>query len=279
MTITAPTSAPPATPVEAPTRADAVTFSRVLRSEWIKLRSLRSTVFTFLAALVLMVGLGSLFSWGFESHLAERRDELAGFDATLHSLRGMFLAQLAVGVLGVLVITGEYATGMIRASLTAVPRRLPVLWAKAVIFGIVAFVVMTVGCFGAFLAGQRILGVQHLGVGLGDAHVLRAVLGAAAYLTGVGLLGLAVGAILRSTAGAIATLVGLVLVLPILGAILPSSWSANITPYLPSSAGQAIVNVVPDASGMAPWTGFVLFALYVVGALGVAAVLLRRRDA
>lgn len=278
MTTTAPISAPPTMRVGGP-EATAVTFGRVLRSEWIKLRSLRSTVFTFLAALTLMVGLGSLFSWGLESHLAERRDELAGFDATLHSLRGMFLAQLAVGVLGVLVITGEYATGMIRASLTAVPRRLPVLWAKALIFGIVAFVVMAVACFAAFSAGQRILGVQHLGVGVGDAHVVRAVLGAAAYLTGVGLLGLAIGAILRSTAGAIATLVGLVLVLPILGAILPSSWSANITPYLPSSAGQAIVNVVPDPGGMAPWTGFALFAVYVVGALGLAAVFLRRRDA
>jgi ABC-2 type transport system permease protein len=259
--------------------AAAVTFRRVLRSEWIKFRSLRSTTYTFLTAFTLMVGLGSLFSWGFESHIADQQDELAGFDATLHSLRGMFLAQLAVGVLGVLMITGEYATGMIRASLTAVPHRLPVLWAKAVIFGLVSFAIMAVACFGAFLVGQHILDVQHLGVGIGDPHVLRAVLGCAAYLTGIGLLGLAIGAILRSTAGSIAALVAVVLVLPILGAVLPHTWSANITPYLPSSAGQAIMNVVPDPSGMAPWTGFALFAVYVVAALGVAAVLLRHRDA
>jgi hypothetical protein len=263
--------------VPAPTGA--VSFPRVLRSEWIKLRSLRSTLFTFLAAVVLMVGLGSLFSWGFESHLAERRDELAGFDPTRHSLRGLFLAQLAIGVLGVLDVTGEYATGMIRASLMAVPKRTPLLAAKALVFSAVAFVLMAIACIAAFLSGQRILATHQLGVGLGDPHVLRAVLGTAAYLTGVGLLGVAFGSILRSTAGAIATLVGLVLVLPILGAILPSQWSSHVTPYLPSSAGQAISNVKPDPSSMAPGTGFALFTAYVVGALVLAALLLRQRDA
>jgi ABC-2 type transport system permease protein len=250
-----------------------------VRSELIKLRSLRSTLITFAVSLVLMIGLGSLFSWGFESHIANRRDELSGFDATLHSLRGLFLGQLAVGVLGVLVITGEYATGMIRASLTAVPRRLPVLWAKALVFGAAAFVVMLVACLGAFFAGQRILAVQHLGVGISDPGVLRAVVGAAVYLTGIGILGLAIGAILRTTAGGIATLVGLVLVLPILGEILPSDWSKWVRPYLPSNAGQAIINVKPEAGGMAPFTGLALFVAYVVGSLVLASVLLRRRDA
>lgn len=144
-----------------------VTQGRVIRSEWIKLRSLRSTALTLLTAVVLLVGLGLLFSWGEESHLAEQSPaERLRFDPTLTSQRGMFLAQLAVGVLGVLVVTGEYGTGMIRASLTAVPKRLPVLWAKALVFTAVAFIVMLVAAAAAFFGGQAILATQHIGVPL-----------------------------------------------------------------------------------------------------------------
>ena len=267
------------TPATAPVRS-AVTLPRVLRSEWIKLRTLRSTMWTFSVAVVLMVGLGCLFSWGFERRLAEQRpEELRTFDPTLHSVRGLFLAQLAIGVLGVLVVSGEYATGTIRATFGAVPRRLEVLWSKVVVFGASAFVVGLVAALGAFAGGQRILATHHLGAGIGDPGVARALLGVALYLTGIGLLGLAFGAILRSTAGAIATLVGLVLVLPILGALLPASWSSHVSPYLPSAAGQAMLNVRPDSSMMAPLTGGLLFLGWVALALAVAAVQLRRRDA
>jgi ABC-2 type transport system permease protein len=267
---------PDASPAEAP----GVTLARVVRSEWIKFRSLRSTVYTLLAAVALMVGLGLLFCYGVETHWAEHgfRDR-ANFDPTLVSERGMFLGQLAVGVLGVLFMSGEYATGMIRASLAAVPKRLPVLWAKALVFGLVAWAVMSAAAFTVFFGGQRILMTQHIGAGIGDPGVLRAVAGTGLYLAVVGILGLALGTILRSTAGAIATLFGILLVLPVLGEVLPASWGDHITPYLPSNAGQAVMAVRPDSGTMAPWTGFALFCGYTVVCLGVAAVLLRRRDA
>jgi ABC-type transport system involved in multi-copper enzyme maturation permease subunit len=253
---------------------------KVIHSEWIKLRSLRSTLFTLLAAVVAMIGLGYLFSYFTAdrwSHLPA--DERLHFDPTMVSMRGFFLAQLAVGVLGVLVVSGEYATGMIRASLSAVPRRLPVLWAKALVFGAVTWVLMTIAALIAFLVGQAALSSQHLGTSLGAAGVLRAVLGAGLYLTGVGLIGVALGALIRNTAGGIATLFGVLLVLPVLAEALPSSWYDAINKYLPSTAGQGIIHLHADPNTLSPWTGFAVFCLYAVLALAGAAVALKRRDA
>ncbi|MGR6974688.1 ABC transporter permease [Streptomyces cynarae] len=257
-----------------------VTQLRVIRSEWIKLRSLRSTLFTLLAAVVAMVGLGCVFSY-FTAH---RWDELPpqerlAFDPTLVSLRGFFLAQLAVGVLGVLVMSGEYATGMIRASLAAVPRRLPVLWAKALVYAVVAWVLMTGAALAAFLLGQAALSGRHLGTSLSAPGVLRAVLGAGLYLTVVGLIGVALGALVRNTAGGIATLFAVLLVLPVLAQALPSSWLDAINPYLPSTAGQGLVHVQQQPHTLAPWAGFAVFCLYALATLAGAAVTLRRRDA
>ena len=257
-----------------------VTQLRVIRSEWIKLRSLRSTLFTLLAAVVALVGLGCVFSY----FMARRWDDLPPqerlvFDPTLVSLRGFFLAQLAVGVLGVLVVSGEYATGMIRSSLTAVPRRLPVLWAKALVYGVVAWVLMTGASLAAFLLGQAALSGRRLGTSLSAPGVLRAVLGAGLYLAVVGLVGLALGALIRNTAGGIATLFGVLLVLPVLAQALPSSWFDVINPYLPSTAGQSLVHVQQQPHTLAPWTGFWVFCLYALAALAGAAVTLRRRDA
>ena len=137
----------------------------VIRSEWIKLRSLRSTWYSLLATVVIIVGLGTLFS----ALRAHRFNQGAGpntgigdFDPTLISLRGVFLAQLAVGVLGVLVITGEYSTGMIRSSVAAVPDREPVLIAKALVFAVTVFIIAEVSAFVAFLPGQQALTSTHL---------------------------------------------------------------------------------------------------------------------
>ncbi|WP_055489197.1 ABC transporter permease subunit [Streptomyces sp. TP-A0356] len=257
-----------------------VTQLRVIHSEWIKLRSLRSTLFTLLAAVVAMVGLGFLFSYFTAdrwSHLPP--DERLNFDPTLVSLRGFYLAQLAVGVLGVLVISGEYATGMIRASLSAVPRRLPVLWAKALVFGAVAWVLMTIASLTAFLVGQAALSGHHLGTSLSAPGVLRAVLGAGLYLTVVGLIGVAFGALIRNTAGGIATVFGVLLVLPVLAEALPSSWFDAINKYLPSTAGQGLIHIHQQPHTLAPWTGFAMFCLYALVALAGAAVALKRRDA
>ena len=258
---------------------------RVIRSEWTKLRSLRSTVYSLLAAFLIVVGLGILISAARASHLAnESLADRLTFDATSTSLSGVFLAQLAIGVLGVLLMTGEYATGMNRATFAAVPRRLPVLWAKAIVYAVVAVILMLIATFVAFLGGQATFKNKTIDGRLIEAHlsqpgVTRAVIGAALYLTVVGLLGLALGALLRNTAGAIATLFGLLLILPLIVHFLPSSWSDKIDKYLPSSAGQAVINVVRDHNSLSPWTGFAVFCGYTALALIAAAVMLLRRDA
>ncbi|WP_405585488.1 ABC transporter permease [Streptomyces sp. NBC_01190] len=257
-----------------------VTQARVLYSEWIKLRTLRSTFYTLIAAVVALVGFGALFCavtanrWP-HMHAGER----AHFDPALTSLRGYFLAQLAIGVLGVLVVTGEYATGMIRATMSAVPRRLPVLWAKAALYSAVTWVLMTAGALIAFLVGQALLSSQHIDTTLSPPGATRMVLGVGLYLTVVGLLGVAIGALIRNTAGGIATVFGLLLVLPALAEALPQSWNNAIGPYLPSNAGQALISLHREAHTLAPWTGFGVFCLYALAALAGAAALLKRRDA
>jgi ABC-2 type transport system permease protein len=257
-----------------------VTQARVLLSEWTKTRSLRSTIFSMLAAVVFIVGLSILVPSVIVAHWPpDRPGEAAAFDPTTRSLSGIFLAQLAIGVLGVLLISGEYASGMIRATFAAVPARLPVLWAKAAVFATVTLVLMVPSVLAAFLIGQSILASKHLQTNLSAPGVLRAVIGAALYLTVVGLLGIGLGALLRNTAAGISTLFGLLFVLPIIVRFLPSSWADPINKYLPNSAGEAVTHVHPDPAMLAPWTGFGLFCAYALVVLLVAAVSLRRRDA
>lgn len=257
-----------------------VTQWRVIISEWIKLRSLRSTVFTLLAAVVCTVGLGILIS-ALRANDFNQNGFHPGpdFDPTLVSLRGIYLAQLAVGVLGVLMITGEYTTGMIRATLSAVPRRLPVLWAKAAVFAAVVFVVAGISSLLAFLGGQAALSNAGFHVSLSTPGAARAVLGGALYLTVVGLLGIGLGFLLRNTAGAIATLFGLLLVLPAIAAALPSSLYNDTYKYLPMVAGTQVLTTVQDHSVLGPWSGIGVLCLYAVAAIGAGAVVLRRRDA
>jgi ABC-2 type transport system permease protein len=269
-----PTSSQPSSRV----RAEPVTQSRVIRSEWIKLRSLRSTVSVGALTVVLMIGIGLLVAYFTESRWATMGPaDRASFDPIRRTLIGVDVAQLAAGVLGVLVITGEYTTGMIRATLGAVPRRLPVLWAKAAVFAVVTFVLSLVSTLVAFLGGQAILGSH--GVSLGSPGALRAVFGVALYLTIVGMLGLALGFLIRTTAGGIVALVSLLLVIPGIVGALPSSWQATIVPYLPSQAGQALFTTHHEQYMMHPWPGFALFCGYAVVAMAAAAWSLRRRDA
>ena len=254
----------------------------VTQSEWIKFRSLRSTVWSLLVTLVLTVGLGVLFS----AIRAHRYNQVGGhgareaFDAISTSLRGTFLAQLAIGVLGVLIVTGEYSTGMIRSSIGAVPHRVPVLVAKAVVFAAVSLVVAEIATFVAFLVGQQALSSTHRQASLSTAHAVQSVVGGGLYLTLIGLLGVGFGFILRNTAGAIGALVGVVLVLPILANALPDPYATDVSKYLPLSVGdQLISSAHADPALLAPWTGFALLAGYVVVALVAGAVVLKRRDA
>lgn len=260
-----------------------VTQLRVLNSEWIKLRTLRSTFWSLFVAIGLMDGLSMLFSWGFTQRLNEGRFlRDAATEAIVFPLRPYFVAQLAVGVLGVMVISGEYSTGMIRASLSAVPHRLPVLWAKSLVFSVTVLVLMTAAAFVAFFGGEAIISTspQHVSATLSTPGALRVVTGVGLYLTVVGLFAVAMGTIVRNTAGAIAAVFGTLLVLPVLGELLTlTTWGKDIPKYLPSNAGQALLQPAADPAYLAPWTGFGIFCLYTAIAMVVAAFLLKRRDA
>jgi len=261
-------------------RDSGVTFPRVVRAEWLKFRTVRSSWLTLAVTMVLVVGLGALFTAARASHWPPRDavDALT-FDPTRISLAGVFLAQLAVGVLGVLVVSAEYTSGTIRATFTAVPRRLPVLLAKPLVFAVLTVVALVPTTFAAFAVGQDLLSSKHINTTLSAPNVTRAVVGAALYLAVVGLFGVALGWLLRHTAAAISTLFGVLLIVPLLARLLPSPWSDDVSKWLPSNAGQAVFAVRPEASSLGPWSGLGLFGLYVVAGLVIGAVVVSRRDA
>jgi len=257
-----------------------VTQGRVVRAEWLKMRTLRSTYLTLAVAISSMAGIGIIISWTTANDwLHMRAGERRRFNPLDDSLSGFQLAQLAIGVLGVLVIASEYSTGMIRASLGAVPRRLPMLWAKLGVFASVTLVTMIPSSLIAFFVSQRLLSVRHVQTSWAVPGVARTVIGVGLYLTVVALIGVALGAILRNVAGAIATLVGILLILPVIASALPQTWADRINKYLPSNAGQALMSFSSDSRQMSPWRGFALFCGYAAFAIVVAAVSLRKRDA
>jgi len=250
-----------------------------INSEWIKLRTVRSTFITLAVVVILGVGLAALFSWGAASSYADR-SYTGVFDPTSLSLASLGLGQLAVAVLGTLVITSEYSSGMIRTSLIAIPRRPRLLGAKAVAFTAVMVVVGEVTAFGAFLIGQVVLSVQAPSASLGQSSVLRAVIGAGLYLAVIGLLSLAVGALLRNTAASIAVLVAFVFVVPIiLRAVLPDSIRNPVIEYWPTEAGSQILSVHRSAHTLSAWTGFGLLVAFALALLALAAWLMAKRDA
>lgn len=252
------------------------------RAEWTKLRTLRSTGWTLLTAAIAMVGLGGLLAAAYARHLTPATR--AALDPAGYSESGFFLAQLAIGVLGVLMLTGEYATGSIRSTLAAAPQRLTVLAAKAAVFTAVAFAVGLASSFAAFYLGQAIFAGKGIQAHLTDPGALRSVFGAAGYLAVFGLLSLGLGALIRRTAGAIAILVAVLIFLPASIGALPTAWRDHINPYLPSVAGQAIIGhtkFTPVGQGylLAPWTGFAIFCGYTAAVLLAATIGLHRRDA
>jgi hypothetical protein len=261
-------------------RTGRVTQLRVVLSEWTKLHSLRSSRWSLLVAGLLTVGFPLLFAtilsnrW---SHLSPR--ERAHRQPLDVALSGVNVAQLAIGVLGVLLITGEYSTGMIRSTFVAVPKRLPVLWAKTIVYAAVTLALTVPAVLVGFFGSQAILRNHHI-LELSFSHpgVARTVLGGAVYLTLVGVFALGLGAILRNTAGGIATFAAIMFVIPPLLNILPSDWNNAINPYLPSTAGNAIFSLTHGSDTLAPWPGFALFCGYTALSLAIAAVLLVRRD-
>ncbi|MFN2517577.1 MAG: ABC transporter permease [Jatrophihabitantaceae bacterium] len=252
-------------------------FTDVLRSEFCKLRSVRSTLWTLLAAVVSNIILAGLAAIFLTSRLSAR--ERASIDSIRVSLAGLHLSQIAFGVLGVLVITSEYSSGMIRATLSAVPRRRQVLAAKSLVFAAAGLAVGGLSCLGAYFVFQTFLPGEALKSSIGDPGVLRAVLGGGLYLTVLGLLGLGLGAVLRSGVAAIATLFGLLFVPTILAEILPPSWRGTVAPYLPMNAGESIYSLQRESGALAAWPGFAVFCFYAATALALGFVLITRRDA
>ena len=253
-------------------------FGDIVRSEFCKLRSVRSTFWTLLAAVVFNIATAALLAIFLPGQLSA--SEKTAIDSTRVSLGGLHLSQIAIGLLGVLVITSEYSTGMIRATLAAVPQRRLMLTAKTLVFAATAVAAGIAACFAAYLVFQAFLpSSDSMRTSLSDPGVLRAVTGAGLYLAVLGLFGLGLGAVIRSSAGAIAALFGVLFVPSLLMTLLPQSWQNTAGPYLPMEAGTTIFTVHHQAHTLQPWTGFGVFCLYAAAALAAGFALISHRDA
>jgi ABC-2 type transport system permease protein len=252
-------------------------LANVVRSEWTKLRTVRSTYWTAIAAALATVGIAVLGATEYVRNF--NPSNLEGFDAANFILQGLYVAQIALGALGVLTITGEYATGMIRTTLTAVPQRRVVIGLKGLVYLVAMVIVGEVLSFATFGIGQAILHIKHAGVSLSDPGVLRVVFGGGLYLASVGLLAFALGTLVRRTAGALATFFGVLFLPSALIDLLPNSWHADAIKFAPANAGTQILNTDRVHDMLGPWQGLGMLTLYGLVILLGALYLLGRRDA
>lgn len=265
---------------ETPAPGSGATFPRVARSEWTKLRSLRSTWWTLLGLMAVTIGFSALVSWGESTHFASMSAaEKAAFDPTATSLVGLVFGQLAIAVLGALMVTSEYTTGSIRSTFAAVPRRLRLLSAKALVLVTVALTVGLITCFGSFFVGQAFLSGNAVSAALGDPGVLRAIIGGGLYVAGSAMFGFALGTLLRHGAAAITTVVAALLVMPNLVFLLPGEWGHSIARWFTANAGYQVMVVHPEAGAPSPLAGYLAFTAQWLVLAGVATFLLQRRDA
>lgn len=255
-------------------------MSRLARAEWIKLRSLRSSKWTLAAMVVVAIGIGALFCAETASHWSSMSpQDKATWDPTNNSLAGAAFGQLAVAVLGVLAITGEFASGTIRSSIAGVPRRVPLIAAKASVYGGVVLVLGEAISFASYFIGQALFAGKAPISHIGDPGVIRAIVMTGGYLAIVCLIALGVGAALRHTAGAIAAMVAVLIVLPSILAALPTSVQNNLERFTPEQiAASSSGAVLPEAHYFGPWTGMTLLCLYAAMALGMGCWSLVRRD-
>jgi ABC-2 type transport system permease protein len=267
--------------LDLPRSAGRVTFAAALRSEFTKIRSVRSTYWTLIAMFIVVVGFGALASFGVASQ--PHPPSGPGWDPTRQSLAGLYIGQLIIGVLGVLVISSEYGTGMIRTTLTTNPHRGVMITAKAVVFTVIAFVASLVTSLTAFFLGQAIMSSHHISTSISDPGVLRAVIGGALFLTACGLLAFGLGLLLRHTAAAIGSMVGLLFVVSILVNFLPQGWQNHIDKWVPALAGGMLWQVRPQPLGstpmFGPWPSFAVLCGWAGLALVSAVLLFRKRDA
>ena len=251
-----------------------------LAAEWIKLRSVRSTYLILAAAAVAAVAVGYLVTHSDVTHWATMTAQAqAAFDPVSDSFSGLGLAQLAFGTLGVLVISSEYATGLIRTTFTAVPRRRAVLAAKATIAGAVSLAAGEAIAFATFFTGQQALSAQHLQVTLAHPGALRGVLAAGFYLAVMAWAGLGLGTLIRHTAGAITTMTAVVFLLSKIVHALPAPWNAQAGKYTLDLAAQQMIAQHPQPGYFGAGPSFLIVAAYAAAALGAAAILITRRDA
>ncbi|MFC4112711.1 ABC transporter permease subunit [Nonomuraea zeae] len=246
-------------------------MTHILRSEWTKIRSVRSTVWTLAVTALLMLGLAILISVAAKS---SADGPIPAAQAVALGTAGTMFAQLSIATLGVLVISSEYRTGGIRTSLMAVPKRMRLLTGKVVVFTVTSFAVSTLAAAASIAAA--LLVIQPAALDLAD--VVRTVFGTGLYLTACGLFGLALGTAVRHTPGAIVAAIALMLVLPQLASVLPGQWGKTVNDYFTTNAGMLVVNPQSD-SALGPWSGFGVYLAWVAVAMLAGAVLMKRRDA
>ncbi|MBF4579148.1 ABC transporter permease subunit [Frigoribacterium sp. VKM Ac-2530] len=288
------TTTPRPTP-HAHTAGSGVSFAHVLRSEWIKLRSLRSTAWCFAVIVVLLIGFALLFgafASGFEGAPAtdEQQQSLAVSVATI----GVPFAQLVAAVLGALVITGEYGTGMVRSTFAAVPRRTPALVAKVLLIGVTTFVVSALALAVALLVSTPLLSSSGVDTDLADGRIWLSMLGGAATIGFIAMIAFGLGAIIRNGAGAIASAIGIVFVLPIIfsigQALIAKPWIYSLYEFIPPQAATRVYDYPVDGQSLTalpgldgslvlePWQALLVLVGWVVVLFAIALALVKRRD-
>ena len=251
----------------------------LVRSEFTKIRTVRSSYVTLLALIVISAGVSCLVSWAIAAHWARASaSSRAGFDPTSTSLSGFFLGQLFIAAFGTLALTAEYSTGMISATLTAQPRRFDVYAAKALVVAALAFVTGLMAGFISFFTCQAILASTHASATIGDPGVLRSVIGSGLYLVVAALFSFGIAALLRSTVGAITTAMGVLFVSSLLVMALPTSLYQDITRWLPFQEGSDILTPATAAHQFSAWTGFGLFCVYTAILAGAGFIVFNQRD-
>ena len=274
------------TPVVRTTVAARPTFGGILRGEWTKLLSLRSTWWTLATTVLLMTGVSLAVAASLDAAVADpaTAPELAVLRGAEVVSGGFQLGMLTIAVLGALLMTGEYSTGMIRSTLAAVPTRVPVLAAKAVVVAAATAIVGTLGIAVSYVATWPLLAERGIVPALDEAHTWQVFGGTIYFLVAAALFALGVGTLLRSSAGAITVALTVLLLLPTFLVFVTLDWVETAVEYLPLPASGAFLGGGEDSlsavgDGLAPLTGLLVVAAYALVPLVVGAVALRRRDA
>jgi ABC-2 type transport system permease protein len=254
-----------------------LTMTGVLRSEWTKLRSVRSTWWLLSVTVIIMVGVAVLLSPGAASG---KPASSVPYTLARSTEYGSVLSQMVLLVLGVLVFTGEYGSGMIRISISVVPRRLLLLWGKLGAFGGIALALSLASSMAAFVFGELVWRARHgsTHVWFGDPQVTRIVVGAGLVLAVTGIFGLAIGAIIRNTAAGLSTVAGIFFVLPLLSRLALPQSDQGFLRFMPSNAGGALWDAALSPTSLSPWSGFALLCGYTAALVAVAAWRLRHGD-